>query len=35
VFPASSLEEILKTAFRDRIVDRPDHPLVKRLKGVV
>ena len=26
-------EEILKIAFRDRIVDRPDHPLIKRLRG--
>jgi hypothetical protein len=35
VWPDYSFEEILKTAFRDRIVDRPDHPLVKRLKGVL
>jgi hypothetical protein len=35
VWPDYSFEEILMTAFRDRIVDRPDHPLVKRLKGVL
>jgi hypothetical protein len=26
-------EEILKVAFRDRIVDRFDHPLIGRLRG--
>jgi hypothetical protein len=35
VWPDLSLEEILKIAFRERIVDRPDHPLVQRLQGVV
>jgi len=30
-----SFQEILKIAFRDRIVDRADHPLVQRLRGVV
>jgi hypothetical protein len=34
VWPDYSFEEILKIAFRDRIVDRPDHPLVQRLQGV-
>jgi hypothetical protein len=35
VWPDFSFEEILKIAFRDRIVDRPDHPLVQRLQGIV
>ena len=35
VWPDYSLKEILEIAFRDRIVDRPDHPLVQRLKGVL
>ena len=35
VWPDYSFEEILKIAFRERIVDRPDHPLVQRLRGVV
>ena len=35
VWPDYSFEEILKIAFRDRIVDRPDHPLVQRLQGAV
>ena len=34
VWPDHSFQEILKIAFRDRLVDRPDHPLVQRLKGV-
>ena len=35
VWPDYSFEEILRIAFRDRIVDRPDHTLVQRLRGVV
>jgi hypothetical protein len=35
VWPDVSFEEILRIAFRDRIVDRADHPLVQRLQGVV
>jgi hypothetical protein len=34
VWPECSFQEILKIAFRDRIVDRVDHPLVQRLRGV-
>ncbi len=32
-WPELPFEEILKIAFRDHIVDSPDHPLVKRLRG--
>jgi hypothetical protein len=32
-WPAYSLDEILRVAFRDRIVDRADHPLLQRLRG--
>ena len=35
VWPDFSFQEILKIAFRDRIVDRGDHPLVQRLQGVM
>jgi hypothetical protein len=35
VWPEHSFRQILEIAFRDRIVDRPDHPLVQRLQGVV
>ena len=35
VWPDFSFQEILKIAFRERIVDRPDHPLVQKLKGIV
>ena len=35
VWPDYSFEEILRIAFRDRIVDRPDHTLVQRLRGIV
>jgi hypothetical protein len=35
VWPDSSFQEILKIAFRDRLVDRADHPLVQRLQGIV
>ena len=35
VWPDYSFRQILEIAFRDRVVDRPDHPLVQRLQGVV
>jgi len=34
-WPGYPFEEILKIGFRDRIVDRPGHPLVQRLRGVL
>jgi hypothetical protein len=34
VWPDYSFQEILKIAFRDRLVDRPDHPLVQYLLGI-
>jgi hypothetical protein len=35
VWPDIPFQEILKIAFRERIVDRADHPLVQRLLGVL
>ena len=35
VWPDISFQEILQIAFRDRIVDRADHPLVQRLQGML
>jgi hypothetical protein len=35
VWPDYTFEEILKIAFRDRVVDRADHPLVQRLLGIM
>ena len=32
-WPNSSFRELLRIAFRDRLVDRLDHPVVKRLRG--
>jgi hypothetical protein len=32
-WPAYPFPKILEIAFRDRIVDRPDHPLIGRLRG--
>jgi hypothetical protein len=34
-WPDISFPEILKVAFRDRVVDSVNHPLVQRLRGVV
>ena len=34
VWPEFSFQELLKIGFRDRVVDRDDHPLVLRLKGI-
>lgn len=33
VWPENSFQEILQVAFRDRIVDSLDHPLIRRLRG--
>jgi hypothetical protein len=35
IWPDFSFQEILRIAFRERIVDRADHPLVQRLQGIV
>jgi hypothetical protein len=32
-FPAVTFQELLRIAFRDRLVDRLDHPVIKRLRG--
>lgn len=32
-WPDVSFQELLRLAFRDRLVDRFDHPLIKRLRG--
>jgi hypothetical protein len=32
-WPQLTLDAILEIAFRGRVVDRPDHPLVQRLRG--
>jgi hypothetical protein len=32
-WPDLPFEQLLQVAFRDRIVDRPDHPLLERLQG--
>jgi hypothetical protein len=34
IWPDYAFKEILKIAFRDRLVDRADHPLVQRLQGI-
>jgi hypothetical protein len=33
-WPAVSFQELLRIAFRDRLVDRIDHPVIKRLRGL-
>jgi len=32
-WPTMPFEDILAVAFRDRVIDRPDHPVVKRIRG--
>ena len=34
-WPELTFEEILQIAFRDHIIDSPDHPLVQRLRGQI
>ena len=33
-FPELSLNELLRIAFKDRIVDKLDHPVIKKLRGM-
>jgi hypothetical protein len=33
-WPDLTFREMLKVAFRDRIIDTPDHPVVQRLRGL-
>ena len=33
VVPSMSMEEIVATAFKDRVIDTVDHPVLKRLRG--
>jgi hypothetical protein len=35
IWPDYAFGEILKIAFRDRLVDRADHPLIQRLQGIM
>jgi hypothetical protein len=34
VWPDITFLEVLRIAFRERIIDHPDHPVVKRLRGL-
>ena len=34
-WPDLSFQELLKIAFKDAYIDRPDHPVVQRLRGAV
>jgi hypothetical protein len=35
VWPEAPFEQIVKVAFRDRLIDSVDHPVVKRLRGAL
>ena len=34
IWPEATFQELLRVGFRDRVVDRTDHPLIKRLRGL-
>jgi hypothetical protein len=34
-WPEMSLNEILKVAFKDKIIQTPDHPVIQRLQGLI
>jgi hypothetical protein len=34
-WPVETFNELLRLAFRERLVDRPDHPVVQRLAGAI
>ena len=33
IWQTASLKDLLKIGFRDKLVDSPDHPVIKRLRG--
>jgi hypothetical protein len=33
-WPTESINELLRLAFRDRVIDSPDHPVVRQLQGL-
>ena len=35
IWPDKSLQELLELAFKDRVIDNMDHPVVRRLRGLV
>jgi hypothetical protein len=35
IWPDITLHDLLKIAFRDRLVDSSDHPLIQRLRGSI
>ena len=34
-WPEMSLDEILEVAFKDKIIQTPDHPVIQRLQGLI
>jgi hypothetical protein len=34
VWPTEPFGEIVRIAFRERLIDHPDHPVIKRLRGL-
>ena len=34
IWPDKPFEELLEIAFKDRVIDSPDHPVVRRLRGL-
>jgi hypothetical protein len=35
VWPEATYQELIKLAFRDRLISSLDHPVIKRLRGLV
>jgi hypothetical protein len=33
-WPEATFQDLIKLAFRDRLIDTPDHPVIKRLRGL-
>jgi hypothetical protein len=34
VWPEASFQDLVKLAFRDRLITKLDHPVIKRLRGL-
>ena len=35
IWPTATLHELLRIAFRDKLIESPDHPVLRRLRGEV
>ena len=35
VWPSQTMRQLLEIAFRDRVIESPDHPVLRKLRGEI